>query len=46
MTEEIRDDLINSLVIMNEGKSENYYLSLNDDELEKEYDRFMELRHG
>lgn len=46
MTEEIREDLINTLVIMNEGKSESYYLSLSDDELEKEYDRFMELQHG
>lgn len=46
MTEELRDDLINTLVIMAEGKSEGYYMSLSDDDLEREYDRFMELQNG
>lgn len=46
MTDTIRDDLINTLVIMAEGKSEGYYMSLNDADLAKEYDRFMELQNG
>ena len=46
MTDAIRDDLINTLVVMNDGKSESYYMSLDDDALGKEYDRFMELQNG
>lgn len=42
MSEEDRDDIINLLVIMSDGKSEGYYMSLDDAGLLKEYDRHME----
>lgn len=42
LTEQIRFDIINTLVIMT-GKGEAYFMGMNDTELEAEYDRHMEV---
>lgn len=43
MSREDRDFLIATLTELSSNKTESYFMNLTDEELEKEYDRMMEV---